>query len=72
MVEVTRLLAEPTGDVRIGTFLPETKKFLTWPIPSGGGTVRNMEVDKNGNLWLAESGVGRIARVTIKTGSGTR
>ena len=34
-------------------FNPETKKFLTWPIPSGGGTVRNMEIDKNGNLWLA-------------------
>jgi virginiamycin B lyase len=46
-------------------FNPETKKFLTWPIPSGGGTVRNMEVDKNGNLRLAESGVGKIARVTI-------
>jgi virginiamycin B lyase len=46
-------------------FNPETKKFLTWPIPSGGGTVRNMDVDKAGNLWLAESGVGKIARVTI-------
>jgi virginiamycin B lyase len=46
-------------------FNPETKKFLTWPIPSGGGTVRNMDIDKNGNLWLAESGVGKIAKVTI-------
>src|SRR6188474_1030985 len=53
-------------------FNPETKKFLTWPIPSGGGTVRNMEIDKNGNLWLAESGVGKIARVTIKTGTSTQ
>ena len=34
-------------------FNPETKKFLTWPIPSGGGTVRNMEIDKKGDLWLA-------------------
>lgn len=49
-------------------FNPETKKFLTWPIPSGGGTVRNMEVDKDGNLWLAESGVGKIAKVTISYG----
>ena len=46
-------------------FNPETKKFLTWPIPSGGGTVRNMDIDKEGNLWLAESGVGKIAKVTI-------
>ena len=34
-------------------------------MPGGGGTVRNMDIDKNGNLWLAESGVGKIARVTI-------
>jgi virginiamycin B lyase len=53
-------------------FNPETKKFLTWPIPGGGGTVRNMEIDKQGNLWLAESGVGRISRVTIKTTSATQ
>ena len=32
----------------------------------GGGTVRNMDIDKSGNLWLAESGVGKIARVTIR------
>ena len=53
-------------------FNPETKKFLTWPIPSGGGTVRNMEIDRNGNLWLAESGVGKIARVTIKRTTSTQ
>jgi len=53
-------------------FNPETKKFLTWPIPGGGGTVRNMEIDKQGNLWLAESGVGRISRVTIKATPATQ
>jgi len=53
-------------------FNPETKKMQTWPIPSGGGTVRNMDIDKSGNLWLAESGVGKLARVTIKTVSSTR
>jgi virginiamycin B lyase len=52
-------------------FNPETKKFLTWPIPSGGGTVRNMEIDKKGDIWLAESGVGKIARVRITSGKGT-
>jgi virginiamycin B lyase len=52
-------------------FNPETKKFLTWPVPGGGGTVRNMDIDRSGNLWLAESGVGKIARVTITTGKST-
>ena len=52
-------------------FNPETKKFQTWAIPGGGGTVRNMEIDKHGNLWLAESGVGRISRVTITAGKST-
>jgi len=52
-------------------FNPDTKKFLTWPIPGGGGTVRNMDIDKNGDIWLAESGVGKIARVKITTGRGT-
>jgi virginiamycin B lyase len=52
-------------------FNPETKKFLTWPIPSGGGTVRNMEIDKKGDLWLACSGVGKIARVRVTAGKGT-
>jgi virginiamycin B lyase len=53
-------------------FNPETKKFLTWPIPGGGGTVRNMEIDKNGDLWLAESGVGKISRVRITKTNATQ
>ena len=53
-------------------FNPATKKMQTFPIPSGGGTVRNMEIDRNGNLWLAESGVGKIARVTIKSATSTQ
>ena len=53
-------------------FNPETKKFQTWAIPGGGGTVRNMEIDKQGNLWLAESGVGKISRVTIAPGKSTQ
>jgi virginiamycin B lyase len=52
-------------------FNPETKKFLTWPIPGGGGTVRNMEIDKNGDLWLAESGTGKISRVKVITRKGS-
>src|SRR3954470_23122762 len=52
-------------------FNPETKKFLTWPIPGGGGTVRNMDIDRNGDLWLAESGTGKITRVRIVGGKST-
>ena len=47
-------------------FDPETKKMQSWPIPSGGGTVRHMVVGQNDELWLAESGVGKIARVRTK------
>jgi virginiamycin B lyase len=53
-------------------FNPATKKVLTWPIPGGGGTVRNMEHDQAGNLWMAESGVGRISRVTVKKTTSTQ
>ena len=52
-------------------FDPNTKQMQSWPIPSGGGTVRHMVVGKNDDLWLAESGVGKIARVRTKT-VGTR
>ena len=45
---------------RAGAINPETKKFKRWPIPGGGGTVRNVEIDrKTGDIWLAESGVGK-------------
>ena len=29
-------------------FNPETRKFLTWPVPGGGGTVRNMASTRAG------------------------
>src|SRR6185436_10682723 len=47
-------------------FDPATKKMQTWAIPSGGQTVRNMVIGKPNELWLAESGNGKIARATIK------
>lgn len=47
-------------------FDPKTEKFQTWPIPSGGGVVRNMDVTADGNLVLACSGSNRIALVQIK------
>jgi len=64
-----------TGDDKhnvLVRFNPQTKKLQTFPIPAGGGTVRNMDIDRSGNLWLAESGVGMIARVTIKTATATQ
>jgi virginiamycin B lyase len=47
-------------------FDPATEKFQSWPIPSGGGVVRHMVTAPDGTLWLACSGVDRIARVEVK------
>ena len=51
-------------------FDPKTEKFQTWIIPAGGGVVRNMMPNRDGNLVLAESGLNRVALVEIR-GSGT-
>jgi virginiamycin B lyase len=47
-------------------FDPKTEKFQTWAISSGGGVVRNMMADAQGNLVLACSGVNRVALVEVK------
>jgi virginiamycin B lyase len=47
-------------------FDPKTEKFQSWPIPSGGGVVRNMSKTKDDNLAMAESGVNRVALVTLR------
>jgi len=47
-------------------FDPQTEKFQSWAIPSGGNVVRNMSVTKDGNLAMAESGVNRVALVTLQ------
>ena len=47
-------------------FDPASERFQTWPIPSGGGVVRNMMVDHDGNIVMAESGVDRVALVEIR------
>jgi virginiamycin B lyase len=46
-------------------FDPKTEKFQSWPIPSGGGVIRNMSLAKDGSLAMAESGVNRVALVTF-------
>jgi len=45
-------------------FDPKTKAFAAAKIPSGGGVVRNMAVAKDGKLYLACSGVNKVAIVT--------
>ncbi len=55
-----------TGPNTLVRFDPGTGKFQTWPIPSGGGVVRNMMPTADGNLVMAESGVNRVALVTIE------
>jgi virginiamycin B lyase len=47
-------------------FDPATETFQSWTIPSGGGVVRHMVTGPDGTLWLACSGVDRIAHVEIK------
>jgi len=44
-------------------FDPKTKSFATENIPSGGGVVRNMAVTQDGRIFLACSGVNKVAVV---------
>src|SRR5438045_9554554 len=37
-------------------FNPAPKQLQTWPIPGRRGTVRNLGMGRNGDLWLAERG----------------
>lgn len=48
-------------------FDPATETFQSWLIPSGGGVVRNMMPDKNGNVWIAGSAAKTIAEVQVMT-----
>lgn len=49
-------------------FDPNTEKFQTWAIPSGGGVVRNMMTTVDGrNLVMACSGVNRVALVEVES-----
>ena len=42
-------------------FEPKTGSTRRWPIPSGGGVVRNMVATPDGRLYLACSGVNKVA-----------
>jgi virginiamycin B lyase len=54
---------EPNTIVR---FDPGTKAFATWPIPSGGGVVRNMVSTSGGDLYIACSGVNKVGIVKVE------
>jgi virginiamycin B lyase len=45
-------------------FDPKSKSFASQNIPSGGGVVRNMAATKDGRIYLACSGVNKVAIVT--------
>jgi virginiamycin B lyase len=46
-------------------FDPVDRTMQSWPIPSGGGVVRHMVTAPNDDVWLACSGVDRLARVRV-------
>jgi len=47
-------------------FDPEKKSFQKWPIPSGGGVVRHMVATPDGKLYLANSGVNKVAIAEVR------
>jgi virginiamycin B lyase len=47
-------------------FDPKTKTFEKWPIPSGGGVVRHMVATPDGKLYLANSGVNKVAVAEVR------
>jgi virginiamycin B lyase len=47
-------------------FDPATSTFSSWPIPSGGGVVRNMVAGPGGDLYIACSGVNKVGIVHIE------
>lgn len=49
---------------RLVRFDPDTQQFSAEAIPSGGGVVRNIAVTRDGRLYLACSGVNKVAVVT--------
>ncbi len=53
-------------------FDPKTRTFQSWPIPSGGGVVRNMVATPSGDLYIACSGVNKVGIVKVELSSGMK
>lgn len=51
-------------------FNPSNSSMRRWPIPSGGGVVRHMVTAPGDEVWLACSGVDRLARVRVVSRGG--
>jgi virginiamycin B lyase len=47
-------------------FDPKTKAFSTTTVPSGGGVIRNMVATQDGKLYMACSGVNKVAVAHIR------
>ena len=47
---------------RLVRFDPKSQSMQTWPLPSTGSVVRHVVAAPDGTLWLALSGIGKIAR----------
>jgi virginiamycin B lyase len=46
-------------------FDPKTKTFQSWPVPSGGGVIRNMAATPSGDIYIACSGKNKVGIVRI-------
>ncbi len=53
-------------------FDPQTERFQSWEIPTGGVVVRHMVATPEGDLLLALSGVNRVALVDVDPVAGGR
>ena len=53
-------------------FDPQSEKFSTTAIPSGGGVVRNMVATPDRRLYLACSGVNKVAVVSLTSQNARR
>jgi virginiamycin B lyase len=53
-------------------FDPKTKRFDSWPVPSGGGVIRNMAATPWGDIYIACSGVYKVGVVRVSRGASAR
>ena len=49
----------------LARFDPAAESFQVWPVPSGGGVIRNMASTAEGRLYIACSGVNMVGIVTV-------
>jgi virginiamycin B lyase len=54
---------------RVLRFVPATKQFTTYVMPTSHAAPRRLDIDANGIVWIPEYGAGRLARLDPATGS---